>query len=140
MQNFTAQLMCQQRFDTSNLHNFIDLGSVQTGELAGLCSLFSWLVRQLPRDMTVICIINELVLYERDGFVVEASSVLRFVVGLMQDRSIAVTLKLFATSTVTVRRMRGFFPEDSVVDLSTVSDVDGSSLQRLQRQMVSELR
>ena len=140
LRNFAAQLLCQQRFDTTNLHNFVDLGSFQRGELEGLCALYSWLVRQLPRDMTVICIVDELGIYERDDFVVESSIVLSFVVGLMQDRSIVATLKLFATSTTTVRRMREFFPEGSVIDLSTVSGVDGSSLQRLQRQMGSELR
>ena len=135
LRSFAAQLLCQQQFDTTNLQRFVDLAGVQRGELAGLCQLFGWLVRQLPRGMTLICILDDLGCYERDSFFSEASVVMSHLVQLMQDQSIAVVVKLFATSTTSVRKMRQFFPEGSVLDLSTVSDVDGSSRQRLQRQL-----
>jgi hypothetical protein len=135
LRSLAAQLLCQQRFDTANLHRMVDLAGVQRGELAGLCQLFGWLVRQLPRGMTLICIFDDLGYYERESFFFETSVAMNYIVQLMQDQSIAVLIKIFATSTISVRKMRGFFPEGSVLDLSTVSDSDGSSRQRLRRQL-----
>ncbi|KAJ4373738.1 hypothetical protein N0V86_007881 [Didymella sp. IMI 355093] len=122
-------------FDTANLHRMVNLAGVQRGELAGLCQLFGWLVRQLPRGMTLICIFDDLGYYERESFFFETSVIMNYIVQLMQDQSIAVLIKVFATSTISVRKTRQFFPEGSVLDLSTVSDSDGSSRQRLRRQL-----
>lgn len=129
VRSFVAQLL--HRFDTTCLERIVDLAGVQRGELAGICHLFGWLVCQLPRDTTVICILNDLGIYERELFVQQTSAVMGFLVQMMQDMSVAATVKMLATSMINVRKLRQFFPQDGVVDLSTISDADGPNRLRM---------
>ena len=133
--NFAAQLLCQHAFDTAKIHQSVDVASVERGGLSGVCQLFEWLVRQLPEETTLICILDNLGQYERDPIVQGASTVMHFVTSLMHNSAIKAIVKILATSTIAVRGMRQFFSKGSTINLSVVPASDRSNRQRMQRQL-----
>lgn len=83
LRSFIAQLLCPWRFDTLTLRDHIDLESVQLNNGTAICRLFSWLVHQLPKDRTVVCIIDNIGNYERETTVEETVKVLGMIAHLM---------------------------------------------------------
>lgn len=139
VRSFIAQLLCQWRFDTSRLRSVIDLESLQQNDGATSCQLFSWLVNQLPAEMTVICIIDNIGYYEREAAVEQLVEVVESIRHLMHSPALRTTVKLLATSNTPIRDTRESFSGDSVINLATVTNFEGSSRSRTQRQLSSEL-
>lgn len=135
IRSFIAQLLCQYPFITGNIHQEVDLESVWRQESAGLCRLLSWLIRQLSEAITLVCVVDGLGYYERSAVVEETFDVMAHISHMMQNPGLKATVKVLATSSVPVRVMRQFFPESSVLNLSTLSSFDGPSRLRMQRQL-----
>ena len=127
--------MCQQLFDTSGIQNAVDLAGAEQGQVTALCQVFSWLVSRLPEETTLVCIVDEIAFYERDAAVDEALTVMDCISQMMYDQRLNVTIKILATSTIAVREMREFFPEDSTLDLSGVSGSGMLTSDGFQREM-----
>jgi hypothetical protein len=140
LRSFIAQLLCQQPFDTRNIQHYVNIAGAERGQVASLCQIFGWLVRQLPAELTIVCIIDEIAYYERDAAVDEMLEVLAYITQTMYDSNHRATLKILSTSTIAVREMRDFFPVDSVLDLSAVSSFDVSSGYGVQRQLQDSLQ
>lgn len=133
LRSFIAQLLCQQPFDTDSIQNAVDLAGAERGQVTGLCQVFGWLVNRLPEQTTLVCIVDEVAYYERDAAIDEALDVMGYISHMLYEQRLKATIKLLATSTIAVREMREFFPEDSIVDLSGISGsgfLNSDSLQR----------
>ncbi|KAJ8114484.1 hypothetical protein OPT61_g3642 [Boeremia exigua] len=133
LQSLIAQLLCQQPFDTRGIQHDVDLAGAEQGQVAGLCQVFAWLAHQLPEETTLVCIIDELAYYERDAAIDETLEVMAYISQLIYNSRLRATIKVLATSTIAVREMREFFPEDSILDMSAVSStgiLDSGEVER----------
>ncbi|KAH6639085.1 hypothetical protein C7974DRAFT_387829 [Boeremia exigua] len=139
LRSFIAQLLCQQPFDTRDIQYSVDLASAEQGQVAGLCQVLGWLINRLPQETTLICIIDEIAYYERDAAVDETLEAMTYISQLMYDPRLRTTIKVLATSTIAVREMREFFPEDSILDLSAVSGIELSNSDEVGRELDNDL-
>ncbi|UPX19622.1 uncharacterized protein EKO05_0009880 [Ascochyta rabiei] len=139
LRSFIAQLLCRQPFNTNSVQRHVHLESVQQGDIAALLRLFSWLMHQIAEDVTVVCIIDNIGYYERDATVEDTVEVVASISRLINETALRAATKLLATSNTPVRETRPFFRDDSVINLSAVTDFEGSSKFRMQRQLHNEL-
>ena len=84
---------------------------------------------------TLVCIIDEVAKYERDAAIDEALEVMGYVSQLMYDLRQRITIKIFATSTIAVGKMRRFFPNDLILHLSTVSGSGNVGIDGVYREL-----
>ncbi|KAF9691342.1 hypothetical protein EKO04_010564 [Ascochyta lentis] len=140
VRSFIAQLLSQHPFNTVNVHHNVDLERVRKHKGTELCNLLSWLVRQLPDNVTLLCVIDGLGYYERSMMVEEAFNAVACISRMMHEPGLRATVKVLTTSPVPVRTMRQFFPEESILNLSTLSSFDSPSRLRTQRQLQDSLR
>ncbi|KAH8746441.1 hypothetical protein F5882DRAFT_471415 [Hyaloscypha sp. PMI_1271] len=116
--SFIAQLLHQYDFPVLSLNPpTTDLASLQNGDVEELCTLFRWLVRQLPEDVTFFCLVDGIAYYEREEFEDPMLEVLESILALTVDDNVRAAVKLFVTSprpTDTVRA--GFEDEDDKED------------------------
>ncbi|KAM0816710.1 putative Fungal STAND N-terminal Goodbye domain-containing protein [Seiridium cardinale] len=59
------QLLRRHHFDMKKVPRDINTASVQLGNIRTLIKLLRWLIRRLPADITLLCIIDGLVMFER---------------------------------------------------------------------------
>ncbi|KAL1613119.1 hypothetical protein SLS60_001351 [Paraconiothyrium brasiliense] len=109
------QLLRQWRFDTELLHNEINVESLQNGEMDALTALLGFLVRQLPREVTLFFVIDGAVLYERDEALKVSSPVFFKLFELGCDARVMASMKLLITSTPGTHYVRGGFEEDDLI-------------------------
>ncbi|KAL8376086.1 hypothetical protein RB595_007279 [Gaeumannomyces hyphopodioides] len=95
VRSFVHQLLRQRSFDGSGLD---DVGGIAGGGLDSLCNLFCKLVRLLPAETIVICIIDGISAYETDELEDGMLVVLRAVLGLARDGDLSAVVKVLATS------------------------------------------
>jgi hypothetical protein len=110
-----GQLLRQHAFDTRPLHPEINLSSLQEGGVDELRKLLGWLVRQLPQTMTLFCIIDGVVLYERDEHCGDALPVLAFLLSLTADPSVSATVKVLFASTPGPATVRVSFEAENLI-------------------------
>jgi hypothetical protein len=118
IRSLIAQLLRQQSFATTLLSREVDLGRVKAGNLGALCTLFGWLVRRLPQDMTLICLIDGISHYENEDYEDDMLKVLRFILGLVRARDSALAVKILATSPSPTDSVQEEFKEDDDCFLS----------------------
>ena len=109
MRSLIVQLLQQQTFDTTMLSKDINLEGVAGGDLEHLCRLFVWLVRRIPRDMTLVCIIDGLVYYERDDYEAGMLKAMKILLGLVRDRDLGLHIKVLATNPSPTDSVQGIF-------------------------------
>lgn len=114
------QLLRQYTFDTRSLHRDVDFAGLQGGRLGELTKLLGWLVRRLPETITLFCIIDGIVLFEREEFEADALDVFSALLRLAGDRSISATVKVLFTSTPGTDVIRAVFEKEELI-----LDVDG---------------
>ncbi|KAI1777841.1 hypothetical protein F4818DRAFT_327034 [Hypoxylon cercidicola] len=122
MMSFIAQLLLQGDFDTTLLHNHVDISWYEYDEqpdMNDLCALVQWLVRQLPMEMTVFCIIDGVNAYEKGAAIRGLSDGLACIMDLTIDPSIQATVKVLVTSPSRTLEVREGFHEDDMVVLMT---------------------
>lgn len=110
-----GQLLREHAFDTRPLHPEINLSSLQAGGMDELQKLLGWLVRQLPQTITLFCIIDGVVLYERDEHYGEALLVLAFLSTLTANPSVPATVKVLFASTPGPDTVRVSFEAENLV-------------------------
>lgn len=134
------QLLRQFQFDTRPLHNDIDLGSLQDGNLEALIMLLSLLVRQLPPTITLFFIVDATVLFEREEFEAEALPVFLSLIRLVADTSVMASVKVFFTSTPGTDIVRGAFEEeDLILNVDSLPRPAIASDLRMVRELEGEL-
>ncbi|KAI0116395.1 hypothetical protein GGR51DRAFT_574693 [Nemania sp. FL0031] len=114
MRSLIAQLLCNHDFDPGDLlPPNVDLYSIEDHSLSQLRSLFCWLVRRLPEEITLFCLIDGAVFYEREEFEDPMFDVLADLLEIIDFDNTLAVIKLLVTSprpTSTVRM--GFEDED----------------------------
>ncbi|KAF2684959.1 hypothetical protein K458DRAFT_366444 [Lentithecium fluviatile CBS 122367] len=96
--SFIAQLLQQHYADTAFKQQDLDLESLQAGDIGVLCTMFERLVRQLPREKTLVCVIDAVDAYETEELEADMRTVLRCLLRLVQDRSVSPAIKVLVTS------------------------------------------
>lgn len=115
------QLFRQYAFDTRPLHREITLAGLQAGDPDELKTLLGWLVRQLPPTVTLFCIVDGVVLYERDEYWDEAAPVLAYLLSLTEDPTVQVAVKVLFASTPGPIEVRGpFEAEELILNVETL--------------------
>ncbi|KUI64416.1 hypothetical protein VM1G_11211 [Cytospora mali] len=115
------QLLRQLAFETRPLQHVLDPASLKAGSPNELQKLLDWLVRQLPQTITLFCIIDGVVLYERDEHWEEGSPVLAYLLRLTTDPSVQVAVKVLFTSVPGPCDIRGPFEEKKLIlDIGTL--------------------
>jgi hypothetical protein len=143
IKSLVAQLLQQQIFDTRQLHQEIDLNKVNSGDVVELCVLFRWLARRVPENVTLFCLIDGIILYERSDHEYTMGQVLAYLLELTRDLSIRSILKVLITSpgaTAKVRQHPAFYGGNNILSMATMSLLrQGSSEARLARQLGENL-
>lgn len=143
IKSLVAQLLRQQIFDTRQLHQEIDLNKVNNGDVDELCVLFRWLARRVPENVTLFCLIDGIVLYERSDYEYTMGQVLAYLLDLTRDLSIRSILKFLITSPVVTAKVRqhpAFYGGRNILSMATMSPLgQASSEARLARQLGENL-
>jgi len=136
LRSLAEQLLRQHSFDTRGLHFAVHLSRVQEGNVAELCTLFCWLVRQLPEHLTLFCLVDGVALYEREDFE-GALDALASVLSLVPDRRVGAGVKVLFTSPWGTDVVREAFEEDDLIlSLKGVPRLAGPpSESRLEREL-----
>ncbi|KAL5325536.1 hypothetical protein ACEPPN_006663 [Leptodophora sp. 'Broadleaf-Isolate-01'] len=133
-----AQLFRHWSFDMRLLYPSITarLHEYQVGVLE---DLLGWMVRQLPPTITLFCIIDGVVLYEREEHWEEALPALGFVLGLTKDPGVSATVKVLFTSTPGPDTIRAAFTaEDQILNVEALPQLEWTpSDERLMREFES---
>jgi len=98
LRSFITQLL-QQHYATSVFREQdIDFKGLNERDIHALCRMLDWLVRQLPQEKTLVCVIDAVNAYETDEWEEELTALLRFLLGLARDKSLPPAFKLLVTS------------------------------------------
>ena len=84
-----------------------------------LCGLFAWLVRRLPRGVTLVCLIEGVSHYETDDYEDDMLRGLGRLLSLMRDKSVAAVVKVLVTSATTTDSVQAAFVTDDNDDESS---------------------
>lgn len=110
------QLLKQHSFDAQFLSSAnMNIASLQEGNLEALIHLLCYLIRLLPPTLSVFIIIDNAVLYERDGFEEELLQVFPTLIHLSQDTTIPAAIKLLFTSTPGTSTVRSAFEDEDLL-------------------------
>lgn len=118
LRSLIAQLLCDYDFGpaTALLPPGVDLSFIEEGSLACLRCLFDWLVRQLPGDVTLFCILDGIVFYEREEFEDPMLDALGDILSLTADDSIRAAVKVLVTSPWSTGTVRVAFEDEGSDD------------------------
>lgn len=134
-----AQLLQQHEFDTTLLHEHINLDAVAAGDLRWLCHLFVWLACHVPRGTTSVCVVDGINFYERAEHEDAVFVVLGQVLETTRDARLLGALKVLVTSPVPTRIVRqhaAFYNGLNTVSMASIPKMGwGASTQRMVRQL-----
>lgn len=129
---FISQLLLQHRSDLSSLqgHETI-LDRVKAGKFADLRSFLVLLLRQIPKALKVVCIIDEIGQYEIDEYGAHMLAALKTILRQSQDSGSGPVIKVLVTSSDPTDRVSELFHEGDQLHLTTVEDLEdfGGNLQ-----------
>lgn len=134
LMSFIAQLIVQFPFDTSALHQQVDISWSEWDEdpeTDELCELFFWLISQLPATATVMCIVDGVHAYERENYLEDLVEALGCVLDMALDGFVAATVKVLIVSPRRTVEVRQEFDEDSVLHLISENVLKGDVNQRM---------
>ncbi|PYI32150.1 hypothetical protein BP00DRAFT_494688 [Aspergillus indologenus CBS 114.80] len=110
---FLAQLLRQHTFDQDTLQESETyLRDPRNLSTDGLCKLLAWLVRKLPKGVKVIVIMDEIGWYETDEHERDMLRVLKMLLGLSREKSVACQVKVLATSAEATDTFHSAFRDD----------------------------
>lgn len=93
------QLLRQHTFDTHSLFRDLPPARLEAADAEALGLLLDWLIRRLPRTVTLVCIVDGVALCERQELREEALPVLAGLLALTGDPTVEATVKVLFTST-----------------------------------------
>ncbi|RWA08727.1 hypothetical protein EKO27_g6380 [Xylaria grammica] len=118
MMSFIAQLLQQWKFDTSFLHEYVDVSWFKCGEdpsTEDLNGLSKWLIRQLPSDQTVFFVIDGVHNYEKDVYIEALISSTASILDTTLDEGVNATVKILMVSPCRTVEVREGFHHDAVM-------------------------
>ena len=101
-----SQILKQHAYIPVLFRHQLDQQSIRRGDVHYLCSLFEFLVRSLPSEQTVVCIIDGISYYETDEFEDEMIMILKCLLGLVRDSGLRPAVKLLVCSPATTDRVQ----------------------------------
>ncbi|EGR49436.1 uncharacterized protein TRIREDRAFT_106627 [Trichoderma reesei QM6a] len=136
LSSLVDQLLKQHPFDAQFLSsNSINIAGLQEGSLDALIQLLCYLIRLLPPTVSVFIIIDNAVLYERDGFEEELLQVFPTLIHLSQDTTMPAAIKLLFTSTPGTTTVRSAF-EDLLLNVDNLPQMTWApSEERMMREL-----
>jgi hypothetical protein len=136
--SFINQLCQQASFDFTTFENdgFNEDSLFQDHDSTALFKILCWLIQQLPIDITIVFLIDEAYIYERDDFTEEVS-IFNDILGLVGDSKIDTVVKLLFTSTKAINKLRsGFELKDQILHVEELPHQTGApSEDRMSRQI-----
>lgn len=130
--------ICQQyMFDFDSLEiDGVNKALLETRDPVELYNLLYALIKALPADVTIMLLIDEIYIYEREQFE-DGPSIFDELVKLVEDKSLSTAVKLLFTSTGRVGYVRKAFQHgDQILNVETAAHQRGGpSEKRMTRQM-----
>ncbi|KAI2606539.1 hypothetical protein GGR54DRAFT_436977 [Hypoxylon sp. NC1633] len=142
MMSFIAQLILQWSFDTSFLHEHVDLSWVEYDDepdMSDLCALVSWFVHQLPAYTTVFFIIDGVNAYEKERYIQYLTDGLACILDFALDEKIQATVKVLVASPCRTLEVRKGFNDDMILVLAGQHGVNMEASQRQLQHRVSKV-
>lgn len=122
-------------------HSFYLPSLLQARDDESLIRLLEWLVRALPRSLTLFCLVDGVVLYERQEHWDAAWPVLACLLRMADDPAIEATVKVLFTSTPGPPTVRSAFEDERlIVNVETLQNLAvAPSNERFARELGQEL-
>jgi hypothetical protein len=140
IQSFICQLLCQHDFSGRLLHHQISQDRIHRGDIDESCELFELLVRNLPSEVVLFCIVDGIIYYEREEFKEDMERVLRSVLQVSSDNSTSAAVKVLITSPTKTTDVRKPFPEHLILSMGSMAQAGAAaSGWRLKRELQAEL-
>ncbi|KAK5634722.1 hypothetical protein RRF57_010435 [Xylaria bambusicola] len=98
LESFIAQLLRQHQFDTTGVGCEIVRDKLLAGDVKELCSLLGFLVRQIPKTTTLICLLDGIEYYERKDHQLSMGQVLRYLLNLTHSDHMSSVFKILITT------------------------------------------
>jgi hypothetical protein len=103
-------------FDMQALSHAFDIPALlESRDTDGLIGLLEWLVRALPQTVTLFCLIDGVILYERFEHWASAEPVLLCLLQLANGSAAGATVKVLFTSTPGPPTVRAAFEEEGLI-------------------------
>ena len=126
--NFTHQL------ETDILYDRVDCEKAVRGDLGALFQLFRQLLEQVPADVPVFCIIDNIACFESEGDA-ELEMIVGHLFDLFQDDSVNTMFKVLLTSPGRMVSEMPIVPEENRVRLTSEQSGQRSDLQRSMKEV-----
>jgi hypothetical protein len=112
---------------------------IKDESLPKLCELFGHLVKLLPEQATLVCIIDGISHYETDEFEEGLLEIFGFLLDLARKRDMAATVKILASSPTSTDLVQDLFRDDDscFISLAEIRDL-GHGLGSMQMEMSSD--
>ncbi|RYC56378.1 hypothetical protein CHU98_g9834 [Xylaria longipes] len=144
IRSLVAQLLCQGiAFDTTGLEDDVDLNGIVAGDVMVLCDLLVWLCRRIPPDVTLFCLVDGIIFFERPDYAYTMGYVLRDLLDLVEDEGVQSRIKVLITSPIDtriVRQYHAFINGENTISTDGLQGANGSSKWRLEREVDDKLR
>lgn len=131
MLSLVGQLLSQilEREIDVDLSNFdkADMKDIKSHNLIALHVLFAELVHQLPPKALLVCVLDEVYLYETGEFEEDTDAVMRHLTWLVSNTT-EVTFKLLVTCRGRALDFQQYFHEDDILDIEEDVDRDDSAM------------
>ncbi|KAI8718085.1 hypothetical protein NCS52_00886500 [Fusarium sp. LHS14.1] len=136
IESFICQLLCQHDFSATALASSVSEELIRHGDIEELCTMFKWLVHQLPEGVVLVCMIDGVVYYERPWFRDGLGLVLVALLKMSEDETTQAIVKVLLTSPTRTTEVRRTFPDDLILSMDAMA-YNGSvaSQGRLKRQL-----
>ncbi|PKK44800.1 hypothetical protein CI102_11926, partial [Trichoderma harzianum] len=131
-----VQLCRQHHFDFDREYDDTDKSLVRERDPGELFLLLYRLIRSLPREITVMILVDEAYVYERNGFQ-DGLDTINELIQLITDTAIQSVIKLLFTSTRKVKILNEAFKQGGLtLHVETAAHQSGGpSQRRMERQM-----
>lgn len=134
MSSFICQLLCAHDFGLELPFRPEVEDTILYGDIEELCDIFGTLVRQLPRGIVLVCVIDGAAYHERREFLDETAVVLAHILRLSAESSVLAVFKVLITSPTPTIHIRQPFPDEMILSMAAMGDAEWEPSQaRLNR-------
>ena len=124
MRSFIVQLVSLFDFDLVFINKRTYRDQLRSHELDQLCDLFKILLKQVPIDTVLFCVIDGISLFEAGHWGEETDLLVHQLRALIEDEEVNAIFKLIMTSPHTSRRIRYHLHPDNCLTIPRASDGD----------------
>lgn len=134
-----GQLLCAFDFGPELPVERSSEDAVIHGDVDVLCDIFCTLVRRLPADVVLVCIVDGVDCYERPFFLAETYSVLENILRLSVDNTVAAVMKVLITASTQTRDICEMFTPNRILSMAAMADAQWEpSRSRVKRVLEEE--